>query len=401
MKDQTRLASESTSTEPIRATYSSMTLHRRCPAAWKFKYLDRLEPEGAGDSPALGFGSWFHAVRAADRLAKGRSEGTLLVETETLETVDGGPTFDGDVPAGAVLEAAARWWDALPEETREDWTAWLGWPLPRRLTHAYEGWRERWAEESRRESVLAVEYRWERPLAPKTAVSGRPVYLFGFVDEVYEDRRRGLVVVRDCKTSKTLGAMSVLDEMMDSQVQVYAWGLGPVCRKWGAETPRAVSFDRVRSAAPKTPQVTKSGRLSKAVTDYDLRTYLEWVEGGVEYPGLKKDGSGAGTYTVEKSEVERLSSSEVCAQWFRRTLTPVSRNVLRSHLQAAVDTVSDMERTRARAGRSAEAPRNLVMQTCKFCDFADLCRAQMVGGARGEYDLADFGLRRRAGHVGR
>ena len=380
-----------------RATYSSLTLHRRCPQAWKYRYIDGLRRRRAEISPALDFGSWFHAVRAADRLAKGREEGTLKSAPEEIHTTDTGPSFPADASPEAILEAAAGYWERLGEDAREVWLDWLGQPLPQRLAHTYHEWRERWAQDSENEAVLAIEQRWERP------IPGTNVMLWGYADEVYLDRRRSIVVVRDCKTSGTLGQVTSLDEMMDSQVQLYAWGLGPLCDEWEVPRPRAVAFDRVRSKAPKTPKLTKAGKLSASVKDYDLTTYLDWVgDKGVPYEGMKKDGSGAGVYTAEEAEIERLGSPQVVSQWFARHLTPVSPYLVRSHLQAAADTCSDISLTRKRAESRGEAARNFGKAACQFCEFADLCRAQMVGGPEGEYAVDEYGLRYRdPDHSGR
>ena len=291
-----------------KATYSSLTLHRRCPQAWKYRYLDGLRRARSEVTPALDFGSWFHAVRAADRLAKGRAEGTLKADLGEIQTTDTGPAFPGTVSPDEIISASQDYWDRLGEDARKVWIDWLGQPLPQRLSHVYAEWRERWSEESENEAVLAVEQRWERE------VPGTGVTLWGYADEVYQDRKRGIVVVRDCKTSGTLGQATGLDEMMDSQVQLYAWGLAPDCAEWGVPSPRAVAFDRVRSKAPKTPKVTKAGKLSASVKDYDLRTYLEWCADGVPFDGMKKDGSAAGVYTAEESEIERLTSPQVVSQ---------------------------------------------------------------------------------------
>lgn len=373
-----------------RATYSSLTQHRRCPQAWKYRYVDGLRRRRSEITPALDFGSWFHAARALDRIAKGRAEGTLKAVPDEIHTTDTGPSFPPNSSPADVLEAAVDYWERLGETAREAWLDWLGQALPDRLEHAYVEWRERWAQDSENEAVLAVEQRWER------SVPGTGVVLWGYADEVYQDRKRGIVVVRDCKTSGTLGQVTSMDEMMDSQVQLYAWGLGPTCDEWGVPRPRAVAFDRVRSKAPKTPKLTKAGKLSSSVKDYDLTTYLEWVgDDGIPYEGMKKDGSAAGVYTAEEAEIERLGSPQVVSQWFSRHLTPVSLHLVRSHLQAAADTCSDISLTRKRAAARGEASRNFGKAACQFCEFADLCRAQMVGGPGGEYAPEEYGLRYR------
>ena len=117
---------------------------------------------------------------------------------------------------------------------------------------------------------------------------------------------------------------------------------------------------------------------------------------------MKKDGSTAGVYTVDLAEIERLGSPQVVSQWFSRHLTPVSPYLVRSHLQAAADTCGDITLTRKRAEARGEAARNFGKAACQFCEFADLCRAQMVGGTGGEYAPEEYGLRYRdPNHSGR
>jgi len=96
-----------------KATYSSLTLHRRCPQAWKYRYIDGLRRARSEVTPALDFGSWFHAVRALDRINKGTVEGTLKAHPEEIQTTDTGPTFPWDASPSDVLAAAVEYWDRL------------------------------------------------------------------------------------------------------------------------------------------------------------------------------------------------------------------------------------------------------------------------------------------------
>jgi hypothetical protein len=74
-------------------------------------------------------------------------------------------------------------------------------------------------------------------------------------------------------------------------------------------------------------------------------------------------------------------------------LTPLSTNLIRSHLRAAVDTVADLRKSKIRVERSGEASHNFT-SNCRWCDFVKLCRAELVGGAGEDYDLAELGLRK-------
>lgn len=392
-----------------KVSYSQLVTHRQCPQKWAFAYQERLEKDDPEDARVeLEFGNWWHALRAADSIERGREAGTLASCPEEIRTVDHGPTIptatDRDPQPALVwevMQAAGKWWKSLTEEIQQVWMDRLGSPLVDRLTYVDSRYRERWDDSRQEEQPVAVETWWTRDLPTYTVgdtVIETGATLVGVVDEVYLDTKRGLLVARDHKAHRTLAQQSAVDNMMDSQLQLYAWGLSPLVKSWDLGKIDAIAYDRVRMVAPKAPSVTQSGTLSKSVTDYDLHTYVQWSKGpngeGVPYPGRKKDGSGAGLYQPEDKVVEKLSAPQARAGWFQRTLTPLNLNLIRIHLQAAVDSAYDLNLSQARIGRSGEATRNLT-KDCKWCDFASLCRARMVGGPSGEYDLTEHRLRRK------
>lgn len=373
----------------LRTSYSALNLHRKCPQAWKYGRIDRLGREE--DTHALDAGSWWQAIRVAESLERGRELGSLMYTPRKITTSDNGPTFKGEtMTLQEVFDALDVWWERTPEEYRETTTAYLGYPMPERLRHAFESWRERWAEDIANEQPLALEMWWSKIL-PSTEddEDGQPVQIGGFIDEIFYDTERRMVIIRDNKFSKNIDK-NTLEDMMDSQLQLYAWGAQSIIRKWGRGRLGAVSFDRSRSDM-RVPQLTKSGKLSKQVTAFDLRAYLKWVGDGIEYPGIRKDGSQAGTYTVEEDEVKRLSEPEQADRWFQRTLLPINRNLVATHLRSAVDSAKDVKRTIARLEKYGEAQRNLT-NMCNWCEYAKICRAQMIGGPDGVYVPEDYGL---------
>jgi hypothetical protein len=401
--------------EKIKAHYSSLTLHRKCPQAWQYRYSAGLRQPITGPAPALHFGSWWGFLVGVDALQRGRKLGTLVVPPRKLTPVDGGPEFDqATVTTRDVMEAAIAWWNNLGQVTQDVWIEKLGASLPKRLRDTYVRWRDEWADQRKHEQPLGLEIFWKRALPRPSEDAawqdgpgmefGGPmptIELIGYIDQAYYDSERDIVVIRDDKSAGTLAQQTSLDDMMDSQLQLYGWGVQPLFDSLGVGKVRAVAYDRVKSGAPSQPVLTKAGALSKTVTQFDLQTYLEWAAGpdgnGVEYPGLKKDGSGAGVYTAEDSQIERISATAHRRQFFQRTVTPVSQNIVRAHLRAAVDTATDIHRTQLRLRETGEAARNLSKNNCKFCDYQGLCRAQMVGGADGDYDLREYGLVSRDG----
>lgn len=378
--------------EPDRASYSSLTLHRKCPQAWHYRYLRGLEKvEETEPAVERDFGTWWHAVRAAHAIDRGRQLGSLLEEPKKLNLPDPmDPMKIEDVEGNLVKEVyrlAVQFWERMPHEFTDQFISRMGEPLPQRLLNLDKSWRKEHAEALKRERPLLVEFKWVREVQGRTMV--------GYVDEIYEDSARGIVVARDHKTSKKLDIKSTVEDMMDSQLHFYTWGVAPRLTELGIRV-SAVAYDRVRSIKSQNPQITQSGTLSKSVTDYSLDAYLEWAKGpdgeGVPYPGRKKDGSGAGVYFAEQSVIEKLASPSSRSAWFQRTLTPLNRNIIETHVRAGLRTIEDTTRTTKAVEEEGQAGRNLG-PNCKWCDFAPLCRAEMVGGVDGEYLLSDYNLR--------
>ena len=435
----------SRSNERIQAHYSSIMLHRKCPQAWYFRYGLGLRKPETGPAPYLHFGSWFGAMRAAETLVRGRRMGSLIQEPRKWAPIDGAPEFDmRTVTPAEVLQASVAWWkeQSQDEEVVAEWQSRLGEPLPQRLKGAFVRWRDEWAEEIKVERPLAIELFWKRNL-PRPAVDASwdkvadqlpELYLIGFIDELYEDTQRGITVVRDIKTTSRMPTQSSLDDMLDSQLQLYAWGVTPDLQAKGLEIPRAISYDRILSTKPPTPKLNLNGTLSSTVRNFDLRTYREWAQkdtrpqspeellercpkfeeldpdrqeaitslpAGQVYGKLgeftAKGSPKFGTYQLEDEVLHRLQQPDWRSMFHQRTRTPVNQQVIKAHLRAAVDTVTDIWRTQARAEVTFETARNLSKNGCQYCDFVNLCRAQIFGGADGQFDLREYGLKHKSG----
>lgn len=427
----------------VRAHYSSLTLHRKCPQAWYYKYdlgLGRNVVEVA--APERDFGSWFGALSAAEALERGRKLDSLKGPMKKFRSVDGIEKFDmATVTMDEVFEAAADWWEKQSPEAVEEWHSRMGEGLPERLQGAYVRWRDEWDKDRKYERPIAVELFWQRQLPRPTGdaawdseTGGLMLNLLGFIDELYEDTQRGLIVVRDKKTSKNLAQQNAVDDMMDSQLALYGWGAAPMITGWGLPAPRALAYDRVKSSRPTQPKLTLAGRLSASATQFDLQTYREfaaqdtvprdqpdnWGEltdlqqqyitgaqanGGLLYgtwAEFLKTGKNAGDpkfgiYQEDPAVIERISTPAHRSIFHQRTLVPLSPHIVRAHLRAAVDTATDIYRTQQRAAITGEAARDFTGANCRWCDFAPLCRAQMIGGPKGEYEVAEFGLTQKDG----
>lgn len=425
--------------ETVTAHYSSLTLHRKCPQAWLYRYGlgIRLQEDGK-PTPYLHAGSWWGALRAADIYERGRELDSILWDLarpfKSVDAMPDGspiPQFDPrTVTKKDVLKQALEWWRMLPEEHREEFLAKIGKELVPHLIYTFQQWKERYADQIEKERPLGAEVFWKRELPRPDAdaawggsIEDMPkIFLLGYIDELYEDIERGMIVVRDHKFNSNIGVHTVVDDMMDSQLELYAWGITPALEKLGLSAPRATAYDRAKSVAPKPPTLTTAGKLASrlgepSVNSSDLRTYLEWAKGpdgnglpwrGAAYPrnaAEKADPSlptrykEGGVYTAEDSVIEKLSSEGQRAQWFQRKLMPLNGHVVQAHLRAAVDSATGIYLTEKRAEITGEGGRNLTTAGCRWCDYQDLCQAQMRGGPRGVYDLPEFGLKSKKGLV--
>lgn len=435
-------------TKPDKASqssYSALTLHRKCPQAWSYRHLMGLEKDIDAPRPYLTVGIWWSLVRAAESLTRGRAAESLVFLPEHMRDRREGYDFDIDtVTVPEVLRAAQTRWKGMNGDEQDAFTDALGERLPERLERMFSIWDKAHGDRFDRERPLGVEVFWKRTLPRPSKdeawlnVEGiPPMNLIGFIDELYVDRLRNMTVVRDHKAQKDISSgNSALDDLMDSQLQLYAWGIEPQLKAKDLPPARAVAYDRTKSVAPREPQLTASGGLSKSVTAYDLDTYRRWAQedtrpteeeleeiiaekqltndqvaeiaklpagrvwgkiGEFYATGAKKGQPKFGIYEMDPKVIENLASHMERAKWTSRTLTPVNRNMLQTHLRAAVDTAYDIFQTQKRVEETGAAARNLDRRGCSFCDFAPLCQAQIVGGPRGEYDIESYGLRIREG----
>lgn len=369
------------------ASYSSLSTLRDCRRKFAYRYVDKFTKDSTAGPPLL-IGSWFHAVLGVDAIRRGIDAESLLHVEDSLDLMDGirvevDPklrtlTYRGDtmpLEGETVVRLSKVWWTGLESERREEVADALGAPLPDRLDDLLLRYRDRWFAELETEEPLLVEVWWRR------TVPGTEVTLSGRGDQVYRDRRRGIVVVRDHKlVGRWPSEPDAVLDIMDSQLHLYAWGMSAVLAdaadKAGVPVPKvaAIEYDRLRYKRPATPKLTQKGNLSKSVTDFDLPTYIEFVE----------------TEGIEADQTVVASLEADVDRFFRRRLTPVNITIVREHLKAAVAGATEAETITA----SDSAPRS-PSNKCAWCDYLQLCRAQLVGSVSEDYDPAAFGLKRR------
>lgn len=418
--DQPDPETSSTPSAPA-PSYSALTRFRECPQAWNYSYVRRLMIDRS--DPVRDFGNWWHAMRAMDSIERGVRNRSLIWCPSHIGTGSGPSlarvngydpknpqlpswllkTSSGDktLPTGTrtILALAKAWWRTLDEDTQQAWEEHIGAPLADALSRLEDRWQSRWEQSNDSESPVGVEVPF------KVALDGEswPGTLKGVIDEIYMDERRGMLVQRDHKSHKTLTSEEGITTLMDSQHFLYARGVSHMTREVLGRDIEAISYDRVRVSPPKQPQLTATGTLSKSVTDYDIKTYVDWVGEGIEWgepgahyqTGKKKGEPKYGTYTLDPTVVEKMSDPAALSTWHQRTLQPINQRVADEHWRSARDTFDLTNRTMLRITEVGSAPRNFDKFKCSRCDFAKLCYAEMIGGPDGDYDLTEFGLTHR------
>lgn len=367
----------------IFVSVSSLGTWRACPKRYEYQKHRNLTLAAPRKAIDRELGSWWHAVRAADSIARSRHRQEDHPEEIPhylpggLTTGDFGPVIPVTLATDTrtVIEAAQEFWDTMDDQLREDWLERTGKPLPEHLVEMDYRWRVRWAEETAHEQIIAVEL----PLEVKLPGAGN-LWFRGRVDEVVRDTRTSAIILRDHKANRDMPVSEAVEDLIDSQLHLYAWAVSLTI----GEDVKVLSYDRARSKPAATPKLTLAGGLSKSVTDYDLLKYLDFTMKPVPYPGRKKDGSDAGEYVQDGELVKKLGTPMEMDKWNRRAGPPVNLRLIKAHLMQALVT--------ARQIRDAEEfPRNLSRRGCKGCDFLELCLDEMRTG-RVLDNEQDYGL---------
>lgn len=399
----------------MRHSYSSLSTLAACESKYAYRYVRGLLPIEDSGGPAEA-GNAIHALIAVDALDRGHRAGSLLETPSSLGIIEGMRVLIASGPDGLSLLAAgssaayaaasgldeapcspqglldliAAWFPAWRAAGREEAAQRLADALgaedpSEALRRLWARYAARWAAERESEAPLLVEASWARE------IPGTEIVLQGRADEVYRDRR-SIIVVRDHKLSG--GWHHDPDHLVDLhgyQLHLGAWGLSPLVRELGAgrglEGARieGIEYNRGIYTAPSTPVLTKGSaktppRLSKAVTKYDLATYLEFCQ---------SEAAAAAGYEAEPEIIERLTKAESGDEWWRRSSRPVSLSVVRRHVRAAAAQARRAEILDPSEAMPSPGP------GCSWCAYAALCRAENYGGFPEPFAAGDYGLRIR------
>lgn len=237
--------------------------------------------------------------------------------------------------------------DQVFDEERQEWAN-----LPAELYRIMRGYVRHYRDVDAEIKTVETEVEFE------IDIPGGHTYS-GIIDWIYADEQ-GLWVA----DHKTVGKIPPANELfMDLQTSLYAYA----AEKTLGRKVQGVVFNHIRTKAPSIPKVLKSGGLSKAACDTDVRTYFDEV---------KKQGLNVEDY---RDMIPKLEDNV----FYKRTKLPVGSKTLKILIEEISSTLTFTEtlmREHERSGNENIFARNIMKQRCTWdCEFCKLCFTDLAG----------------------
>ena len=173
------------------------------------------------------------------------------------------------------------------------------------------------------------------------------------LDGLVKDKNKR-IWIKETKTCKKIPDEDV--RMNDIQSVMYAWAL----QQYGElPTPDGILWDYIRTKPPTLPQALKSGELSKKAIDTTWAVYRR----AIRELGLKESDY--------KDMKEKLEGAE--ANYYRRIPLPFNQSVVESVVRDFHETVSEI----IHLGDKAKS--RTTDKHCSWCNYRDICQAELMG----------------------
>lgn len=228
-----------------------------------------------------------------------------------------------------------------------------GGDLPDICARIMRSYVHRWKEEDAEWQILAIEQEYEAPLPHG--------HTFKFkIDGIIEDEWGQWLL--EHKNHKTIPDDNY--RFIDLQSARYVWGLN----KYHGFDIVGVLWNYLRMKPPGIPQMTKTGRLSRARLETDALTFTEAL---LNYGLDPKD---------YRSDIIKLKRNN---PFFRRVRVPKPDQVIETLVKEAVYTADEIER--------GFKPIRTIDRSCTFsCSYLQPCMASLYGGDEAEVLRTQF-----------
>lgn len=217
--------------------------------------------------------------------------------------------------------------------------------IPKMVYDLVEGYVTYWEDEELEYLESELEF-----LLPLETYKGTEIWIKGFIDFIAKDKN-GNIWIGETKTHKRWPDEST--RLFNQQSSIYIWALNQL----GYTNVKGVIWNYIRAKQPTVPQRLKSGRLSKQKCD-SIPTVVEKF--------LLQEGEN----------LEEWSEFITALSWdnfYRRYEERVSNNVVESVMSDVIETARDIVDNPNRKAR------NMNSQGCQWCDFSDICEAELTG----------------------
>lgn len=316
----------------MRVSNSKVKTYRRCPKSYEFKYVMKLEPRLK--KVQLERGSWIH---------------------ELLEF-----WYRGDDWRALHRRRTQQFYE-LFEEDREE----LG-DLPSECLRIFRSYIRYWKQEDKHFNVIDTEL-------DEIITLPNGLELHVIIDLIMEDRRTKLLWIFDHKSRANFASSDSM--LLDPQLTNYF----DAATIMGYTPLGGVVYNEIRTKAPAIPALTaKTGQLTRRKNiDTDSYTYMS---------AIKSHGFEVEDY----EEILRHIARNEHERFFRRIKLPKDPPMLRIMRRELVQSAREI----ATAERRVSYPRTFD-RSCDWCDFKNLCIAQLHGGDIKSMIRAQFRQRSR------
>lgn len=250
-------------------------------------------------------------------------------------------------------------WNRMRDEFYQmpaSWQSELGDNYPEDLKTIFSDYMNHWKGTP---LPTSTEHSFKLPIGEE---NGEEIVFVGVIDELYE--YDGGIDIGEHKTFSTPPNMNFL--MMNAQKSLYCKAAEIM---WG-KLPKKVRWDYIKSSPAKYPVwLEKSGRFSTAASkDITPRSWIRACkEKGIEDPEILKQG-------------EAYKGNE--NNFFFRVDQDVYPEMVESVFNGFVYTCRDI------INRGRENTVKNLTKDCSWCEFRDVCMAEMSGGDR-EYVISE------------
>lgn len=298
------------------ASNSRLNKWRRCPNAYRYRYLEGWEPRQK--SVQLERGSWLHLLLQAHY---NREEWR-------------------EVHARLVKE-----FYTLFEEERED----LG-DMPGDCLRIMRAYLRHYRDDFERYNVVDTEL-------DETVTLPNGMRMRIIVDLILEDKHNGLLFAWDHKSRAKFEEGENM--ILDPQLTRYYRGLEIM----GYVPLGGVGYNELRTKPPSVPAVLVKGGLSKRKDiDTDVYTYMREI---------RRHGLDPRDY----ADILRIIATRQHQRFFKRTILPKDPPMIRTMMRETVDTVNEIKD----AHRKNRFPRSFD-KSCKWsCEYKDICITELQG----------------------